>query len=252
MRRRIFIGNWKMHKTPHEAGRYVSDLWPLLRCTSTVDVILAPPFTALHTVASLIKDTTLGLAGQDVHWEPSGSFTGEVSATMLYDSGCQAVIIGHSERRRMFYEDDTAINRKVKASLSHGLTAIMCVGETREERDDGRTSEIISRQLFQGLAGIETLDHTQLILAYEPAWAIGTGTSATPTQASEVHAELRQHLETLFTTSIGESIRVIYGGSITKDNIQNLLAVPHIDGGLVGRACLDPREFAMIVNAVGC
>lgn len=249
MRRRVLIGNWKMHKTAGEAGTYVSEFLPLIQSVTTVDIILAPPFTALHVVAASIKDTAIGLAGQDVHWDSQGAFTGEVSPAMLCDSGCQSVIIGHSERRQMFHEDDNAVNRKVKAAIAHHLTAIMCVGETREERDNGKTSDVLSRQLKEGLAGIDTIDDIQLILAYEPIWAIGSGTPATPTQASKVHAELRTHLETLFTPSTAASIRIVYGGSITTENIQALLAMPHVDGGLVGGACLDPGNFARIVSS---
>ena len=249
MRRRVLIGNWKMHKTAGEARTYVSDFLPLVQNTSSVDIILAPPFTALHVVAASIKDTAIGLAGQDIHWDSHGALTGEVSPAMLCDSGCQAVIIGHSERRQMFHEDDHAVNRKVQAAIAHHLTAIMCVGETREERDTGKTSDVLSRQLKAGLAGIDAIDDTQLILAYEPIWAIGSGTPATPTQANEVHAELRAHLGTLFTTATAESVRIVYGGSITTENIQALLAMPHVDGGLVGGACLDPGNFATIASS---
>ncbi len=202
MRRRVLIGNWKMHKTAGEAGTYVREFLPLIQNVASVDVILAPPFTALHVVAASIKDTSIGLAGQDVHWDPQGALTGEVSPAMLRDSGCQSVIIGHSERRQMFHENDNTVNRKVKASIAHHLTAVMCVGETREERDHGKTSDVLSHQLMEGLAGIDTIDDTQLVLAYEPNWAIGSGTPATPIQANEVHAELREHLGKLFTTAI--------------------------------------------------
>jgi len=249
MRRRALIGNWKMHKTADEAGTYIREFLPLIQNIASVDVILAPPFTALHVVEALVKDTSIGLAGQDVHWDSQGALTGEVSPAMLYDSGCQSVIIGHSERRQMFHEDDNAVNRKVKAAIAHHLTAIMCVGETREERDNGKTSDVLTRQLLAGLAGIDAIDDTQLVLAYEPIWAIGSGTPATPTQANEVHAELREHLGTLFTTAIAKSIRIVYGGSITTENIQALLATPHVDGGLVGGACLDPSNFARIVSS---
>ncbi len=249
MRQRVLIGNWKMHKTAGEAGTYVSKFFPLLQSAPTVDIILAPPFTILHVVAALIKDTAIGLAGQDVHWDSQGALTGEISPAMLCDSGCQSVIIGHSERRQMFHEDDHVVNRKVKAAIAHHLTAILCVGETRDERDNGETSTVLSQQLRTGLAGIDSIDDTQLILAYEPIWAIGSGTPATPAQANEVHAELRTHLKTLFTASIAESIRIVYGGSITTENIQPLLAMPHVDGGLVGGACLNPVNFARIVNS---
>lgn len=249
MRRRVLIGNWKMHKTAAEAGTYVSEFSLLIRDVTTVDIILAPPFTALRVVADSVRDTAIGLAGQDVHWDPQGAFTGEVSPTMLNDSGCQSVIIGHSERRHLFHENDHTVNQKVKAAMAHQLTAVMCIGETREERESGKTSDVISRQLAAGLAGIDAIDTTQLILAYEPVWAIGSGTSATPTQADEVHGELREHLGRQFTTSIAGSIRIIYGGSITTENIQALLAMPHIDGGLVGGACLDPGIFARMIHS---
>ena len=249
MRRRVLIGNWKMHKTAGEASRYIRDFLPLTQNIASIDIILAPPFTALHVVAESIKDTTIGLAGQNMHWNSHGAFTGEVSPAMLCDNGCQSVIIGHSERRQTFHEDDNTINRKVKAAIAHHLTAIMCVGETREERDTGKTSDVLSRQLAAGLAGIGTIDAKQLIIAYEPIWAIGSGTPATPTQASKVHIKLREHLGTLFTTSTAESIQIIYGGSITAENIQSLLAMPHVDGGLVGGACLDPHNFGTIVSS---
>ena len=249
MRRRVLIGNWKMHKTAEEAGTYVSEFLPLIQRVASIDVILAPAFTALHVVAASVKNTTIGLAGQNMHWDSQGAFTGEISPAMLCGSGCQAVIVGHSERRQMFHEDNHVVNRKVKAAIAHHLTAIMCVGETREERDAGQTSDILTRQLEAGLTGIDTMHDTQLILAYEPLWAIGSGTPATPTQANEVHTALRKHLGRLFTPSIAESIRIVYGGSITTENIQALLAMPHVDGGLVGGACLDPSNFARIVNS---
>tara|TARA_B100000315_G_C14577695_1_gene588768 strand:+ start:1487 stop:2212 length:726 start_codon:yes stop_codon:yes gene_type:complete len=237
-----------MHKPAREARAYVNEFLPLIQHISNVDIILAPPFTSLHVVKEAIKDTTIGLASQNMHWNPHGAFTGEISPAMLCDSGCQAAIIGHSERRQLSHEDDNKVNRKVKAAIAHHLTAIMCVGETQKDRDAGKTSDVLSHQLIEGLSGIDTIDTTQLILAYEPIWAIGSGTPATPTQANRVHAELRKLLGTLFPASTTESIRIIYGGSITAENIQPLLAMPHIDGGLVGGACLNPQNFATIVD----
>ncbi len=249
MRKPILIGNWKMHKTIEQARAYAGTLIPLISKISATDIVLAPPFTALSVVAESIKTTPIGLAGQDVHWEPHGAFTGAISPIMLADHGCQAVIIGHSERRRIFYEDNTAIRQKIKAALEHNLTAILCLGETQEERDTGKTSNVLSHQLESALDGTNLINPTQLIIAYEPIWAIGCGTPATPSQANDAHEHLRKHLSSLLCPVDAESIRIIYGGSITAENINALMSMPHVDGGLVGGACLDPANFAIIVNS---
>jgi triosephosphate isomerase len=245
---RLIVGNWKMHKTASEAVVFVRELTALLSPPQAVEVVLAPPFTALTAVSqSLGMPPRFGLGAQNLFWEDKGPFTGEISAPMLTDLGCQYVIIGHSERRQHLGETDDWVNRKVKAALRHGLRPILCVGESLAQREGGQTEAVVTSQLQHGLAGISAQDGRALVVAYEPVWAIGTGRAAIPEQAVQVHRRLRASLEQQWGPETGPAVRILYGGSVTPDNAKGFLTRPEIDGALVGGACLDPRSFATIV-----
>jgi triosephosphate isomerase len=247
-RRPIIAGNWKMNKTTAEARDLATRLAPLVSGAKDREIVLAPAFTALQTVAGAIKGTNMSLAAQNLHWEEKGAYTGEISAEMLLDLGCKYVIIGHSERRQCFGETDEGVNRKVKQALKKGLLPIMCVGETLAEREAGRLNEVISRQVTAGLKDVAAEDMKKAVIAYEPVWAIGTGKTATPEQAQEVHALIRQKVKALYSAEIAEGLRIQYGGSVTPDNVSALMAKPDIDGALVGGASLKPESFAALVN----
>jgi len=244
----IIAGNWKMNMTATQARELTSKLIPLVANVKDRDIVLSPPFTSIAAVAETIKGTNIGLAAQNLHWEDKGAFTGEISADMLLDSGCKYVIIGHSERRQYFGETEETVNRKVKQALKKGLLPILCVGETLAEREAGRLNEIISRQVTGGLKDISTDDMKKVVIAYEPVWAIGTGKTATPEQANEVHALIRQKVKALYSTDIAEGLRIQYGGSVTPENVSTLMAMPDIDGALVGGASLKPESFAALVR----
>ncbi len=247
-RKPIIAGNWKMNKTTAEARDLASKLAPLVAAVKDREIVLAPTFTALQTVGEAIRGTNMTLAAQNLHWEDKGAFTGEISAEMLLDLGCRYVIIGHSERRQYFGETDETVNRKVKQALKKGLFPIMCVGETLAEREAGKLNEIISRQVTGGLKDLTAEDMKKVVIAYEPVWAIGTGKTATPDQANEVHALIRQKVKSLYNAEIAEGLRIQYGGSVTPDNVSTLMAMPDIDGALVGGASLKPESFAALVN----
>jgi triosephosphate isomerase len=247
-RKPIIAGNWKMNKTTAEARDLAAGLAPLVAGAKDREIVLAPAFTALQAVAGAIKGTNMSLAAQNLHWEEKGAYTGEISAEMLLELGCKYVIIGHSERRQYFGETDEGVNRKVKQALKKGLLPIMCVGETLAEREAGRLNEIINRQVTGGLKDVSVDDMKKVVIAYEPVWAIGTGKTATPEQAQEVHALIRQKVKTLYSAEIAEGLRIQYGGSVTPDNVSALMAKPDIDGALVGGASLKPESFAALVN----
>ncbi len=247
-RRPILAGNWKMNMTATQARDLASKLIPLVSVVKDRDVVLGPPFTSISAVAESIKGTNIGLAAQNLHWEDKGAFTGEISADMLLDSGCKYVIIGHSERRQYFGETDETVNKKVKQALRKGLLPIMCVGETLTEREAGKLNEIISRQITGGLKDVTAADMKKVVIAYEPVWAIGTGKTATPDQANEVHALIRGKVRSLYDPEIAEGLRIQYGGSVTPENVSQLMAKPDIDGALVGGASLKPESFAALVN----
>lgn len=247
-RRPILAGNWKMNMTATQARDLASKLIPLVSSVKDRDIVLGPPFTSLAAVAEVIKGTNIGLSAQNLHWEEKGAFTGEISADMLLDSGCKYVIIGHSERRQYFGETDETVNKKVKQALKKGLLPILCVGETLAEREAGKLNEIINRQVTGGLKDIPAGDMQKVVIAYEPVWAIGTGKTATPEQANEVHALIRQKAKALYSADIAEGLRIQYGGSVTPDNVSTLMAMPDIDGALVGGASLKPESFAALVN----
>ena len=247
-RKPIIAGNWKMNMTATQARDLAEKLVPLVSGVKDRDIVLGPPFTALSAVAETIKGTNIGLAAQNLHGEDKGAFTGEISAEMLLDLGCRYVIIGHSERRQYFGETDESVNKKIKQALKKGLLPILCVGETLAEREAGRLNEIISRQVTGGLKDISTDDMKKVVIAYEPVWAIGTGKTATPEQANEVHALIRQKVKALYSTDIAEGLRIQYGGSVTPENVSTLMAMPDIDGALVGGASLKPESFAALVR----
>jgi triosephosphate isomerase (TIM) len=249
MRIPVIAGNWKMHKNTEEARALARGIKAGAASVSHCQVVLAPPFTALSAVASEIKGSKLILSSQNVHWEPKGAFTGEVSIPMLEEVGCGMVIVGHSERRQYFGETDETVNRRVKAILkSASLQAIACIGETLDQREAGIYHQIISQQLAGGLDGLTHQDLLRIILAYEPVWAIGTGRTASPEIAQEVHQAIRGWLSQRFGNEAAQAVRVLYGGSVKPDNIDDLMRQPDIDGALVGGACLEADSFLRIIH----
>jgi triosephosphate isomerase len=248
LRRALIIGNWKMHKTVAQAVEYARELSGGFAARADRDVAIAPPFTALHALSAILKDTPIALCAQDVHWEQEGAFTGEVSASMLLDAGCRYVLVGHSERRSFFGESNDDVNRKARAALRVGLSPVLCVGETLDEREAGQTLSIIRRQLKEGLNNISADDIRRSIIAYEPVWAIGTGKTATPEQAEEIHDFIRQFIERICGKELATGIRVIYGGSVNPENTGSLMKQKDIDGVLVGGASLDAGSFRKIID----
>ena len=249
-RRYLIAANWKMHKTLTEARTLAREVRRGLTWGLKAEVALAPPFTALAAVAEELADSDIRLAAQDTFWERKGAYTGAISPVMLHDVGCRYVIIGHSERRQFFGDTDRTVNRKLKAALEVGLCPICCIGETLEERQANQTLARVGKQLEEGLAGLVPLTGAQLVLAYEPVWAIGTGLTATPQQAQEVQAFIRSLLRELLGAA-AEDVRILYGGSVTPDNAAALLAEPDIDGALVGGASLKAPSFLGIISAAG-
>ena len=249
MRKPLIVGNWKMNKTASEATAFIRDLQERLPESNNADVVLAPPFTALESARRALGPSSwISLGAQNVHWETHGAFTGEVSAPMLRDLGCSYVIVGHSERRALFGERDENIQKKVLAALRYGLSPILCVGESLAEREAGRTESVVTAQLTGSLAGLTTEDLATVTVAYEPVWAIGTGRAATTEMAVTVHRSIRLFVEAGWNSEIASAIRVLYGGSVTPQNIESLLVSDTIDGALVGGACLDPDSFATLVR----
>jgi len=243
-RRKFICGNWKMHKTSAEAVQLVRELRDRLKTQAQVAV--APPFTALQAVKQALQGSDIQLFAQNCHHEKQGAFTGEVSAPMLVELGCDGVILGHSERRQYFGETDEGVNRKLRAALEAKLHPIVCVGETLQEREAGRTWEVVSRQVRGAFAGLQGDAIGRSTVAYEPVWAIGTGKVATTAQAQEVHGQIRGLLRELAGAPVADAVRIQYGGSVKASNIVELMAQPDIDGALVGGASLDPDEFARI------
>lgn len=248
MRTPVIAGNWKLFKTIGESVDLVEKLKPLVDKTRDVEIVVAPVFTALSRVSDAAADTNINLAAQDCFWEEEGAFTGEVAPKLLKDAGCSHVIIGHSERRQYFGETDTTVNKKVKAAISAGLKAIVCVGETLEERESARTFPVIESQVQNSLAGLLAETVAGLVIAYEPVWAIGTGKTASDEQAQEVHVFIRGLILRLFGQGAADAVRILYGGSVKPDNIKGLMAQPDIDGALVGGASLKADSFAAIAN----
>jgi triosephosphate isomerase (TIM) len=248
MRRPFICANWKMHKTVHDTVFYIKELRGLLKDVRTVDIVVAPPFTSVHAASEAARGTNLEIAAQDLYWEREGAFTGEVSAAMLRDAGAEYVIIGHSERRAFFAETDLTVNRKLAAAITNELGPIVCIGESLDERLSERTLPVLDRQLQQGLDGFTAEQLRDLVLAYEPVWAIGTGHTATPAQAQEVHAHIRGRLRQWFGVETAERCRIIYGGSVKPDNTRDLVGQPDVDGALVGGASLEIKSFAEIIR----
>jgi len=248
MRTPLIAGNWKMFKTVHEAVVFVKELRVLVKDVTDVEIVVAPPFTAIHAVVEAARNSNVGVAAQDMHWEREGAFTGEVSAAMIAEAGAEYVIIGHSERRRLFGETDVIVNRKTAAAITAGLTPIVCVGETLEERERSETLAILDRQIKDGLDKVTGEQLAELVVAYEPVWAIGTGKTATAAQAGEAHAHIRTRLRQWFGAEAADQCRVLYGGSVKPDNIRQLIAEPDVDGALVGGASLDLKSFSEIVT----
>ena len=249
MRTPFIAGNWKMHKTVAETVRYVKELRGLVKDMTGVEIVVAPPFTALHAAGEAARNSNVGVAAQDLHWEREGAFTGEISAAMIAETGAEYVIIGHSERRTLFGETDASVNRKIAVAFAGGLTPIVCIGETPNQRDRNETFSVLDRQIRDGLDGVTSEQLVQLVVAYEPVWAIGTGRNATPAQAAEAHGHIRKRLQQWFGVQPSELCRVIYGGSVKPENARELMSQPDVDGALVGSASLDPRSFAQIVQA---
>ena len=247
MRTPFIAANWKMHKTVHETVVFIKEFRSLVKDVEGVEIVVAPPFTALHAAAEAARNSNVGIAAQDAHWEREGAFTGAVSVGMVKEAGADYVIVGHSERRRLFHETDDTVNRKLLAVLAAHLTPIVCIGETLEERDAGQTLAVLDRQLNAGLDGLSGDQVASLVLAYEPVWAIGTGRNATPQQAGEAHAHIRSRLRQGFGGHAADQCHVIYGGSVKPDNIHELIVLPDVDGALVGGASLDVSGFTEIV-----
>ena len=248
MRIPFIAANWKMFKTVHEAVVFVKEFRGMVKDFVDVEIVVAPPFTALHNVAEAARNTNVGVAAQNLHWEREGAFTGEISATMLQEAGADYVIIGHSERRKLFHETDETVNRKLVAALAAKLCPIVCIGETLEEREADQTLAVLDRQVKQGLDGLTGDQVGSLVLAYEPVWAIGTGRNATPEQAGEAHAHIRTRIRQWFGGPAADHCHVIYGGSVKPDNIHSLIVHPDVDGALVGGASLDVNGFLQIVS----
>lgn len=249
MRTPFVAANWKMHKTVDEAIEYARSFLPLVEAASDVDIVLAPSFLALPALVDATASSRVGVAAQNVSAEPQGAFTGEVSLRMLGASGVTQVIIGHSERRQLYGETDTGVNAKTLATLEAGLSPIVCVGETLEERESDRTFDVLDRQIGAGLAGLTSEQVAGLVVAYEPVWAIGTGRVATPAQADAVHRHIRKQLASQFAEASASACRIIYGGSVKPGNAAELMALDDVDGALVGGAGLEPTSFAEIVAA---
>jgi len=249
MRQPFIAGNWKMFKTVHESVVHVKELRALVKDVEGVDIVVAPPATALHAAAEAARNSNIAIAGQNCHWEREGAFTGEVSAAMVREAGAEYVILGHSERRTLFGETDLEVHKKLRAALTAGLVPIVCIGETLDQRDRQQTLAVLDQQIQRGLDGATADEVAALVVAYEPVWAIGTGRNATPEQAGEAHAHIRQRLRSWFGAEAAERCRVIYGGSVKPGNIASLMALPDVDGALVGGASLDVAGFGQIVTA---
>jgi triosephosphate isomerase len=244
----LIAGNWKMNKTVAEALRLVEEMIPSLQAVAGVEKLLCPPATSLMPLSAILDGKGIALGAQNLYWEKEGAYTGELSAAMVAEF-CQYVIIGHSERRALFGENDQQVQRKVQAALAAGLRPVLCVGETLEENEAGRAAEVVSGQLRAALDGVQLNSADALVIAYEPVWAIGTGRNATPEQAQEAHTFIRHSLRDMANDTTAERVRIQYGGSVKPENARELMSQTDIDGALVGGASLDPRSFAQIVKA---
>lgn len=244
----LIAGNWKMYKTGAEAEETARLLVELVAGATGREIMIAPPFTALAPVAEILRDSAVLLGAQNLYWEVEGAYTGEISPAMLLAAGCSHAIIGHSERRQFFGETDQTVNRRIGAALENKLIPVFCIGESEEERESNKTFSILDKQVIKGLEGFSLNDLETMVLAYEPVWAIGTGKTATSDQAQEVHQFLRSLIEKSFGNALAKSIRILYGGSVKPTNISELMAMPDIDGALVGGASLSAETFSQIAN----
>ncbi len=244
----LIAGNWKMNKTVEEAVSIVGELKSKVADIHDREVLVCPPYVSLVVMKELLKNSKIKLGAQNMYYEKSGAFTGEISASMLKSAGCEYVIIGHSERRQLFGETNESVNKKMAAALANGLIPIVCVGETLEQRENNETFQVIEKQLKVGLAGLNQQDSSGIVIAYEPVWAIGTGKTATPQQAEEVHKFIRDTYSSMYGSESAESVRILYGGSVKSDNVSDIIKQPDIDGALVGGASLKADEFSKIAR----
>jgi len=247
-RKKLMAANWKMCKTPQQAQEFLRAFLPIVEGHTRDEIAICPPFVCLPAVVEALAGQSIGVGAQNLYWEKEGAYTGEVSAGMLVAVGCTHVIIGHSERRQYFGETDDTVNRKLKAALAAGLTPILCVGEVLQERESGKTEDVLCRQCQRGLSGISGEEARRLVIAYEPVWAIGTGKTATPQTASEAHVVVRAEAAKFLGKPVADHMRILYGGSVKPENAKALMSEPEIDGALVGGASLDPKSFAAIVK----
>lgn len=250
MRTPLIAGNWKMYKTSSEAVALAREIWAQRKASGEVDVLLAPPFTSIHAVEDVLRGSALLLGAQNMHWEKEGAFTGEVSPAMIKDSGCTHVILGHSERRQLFGETDANVAKKARAAHDHELVPVVCVGETLEERDGGKTEAVVERQVKAALADLKPEEVVESVIAYEPVWAIGTGVAATAQDAQDACALIRREIAALKGPAIAEAVRILYGGSVSPANVAELVGQPDVDGGLVGGASLQADSFIAMVRAI--
>jgi triosephosphate isomerase len=248
MRTPIIAGNWKMYKTVADAVKYVKEFRVMVKDITDVEIVIAPAFTAVHACAEAARNSNVVISAQDLYWEREGAFTGQISGTMIREAGAEYVIVGHSERRTLFGETDTSVNQKTVAAFAAGLTPIVCIGETLDQRDRNETLAVLDRQITKGLEGLTGEQLALLVIAYEPVWAIGTGRTATPAQAGEAHTHIRQRLVQWFGAEPAERCHVIYGGSVKPENAKELVSQPDVDGALVGGASLDVKAFFDIVS----
>jgi triosephosphate isomerase len=248
MRRRVIAGNWKMYKTIAETRAFFSAFTPLIAKSTHCDIVVAPPYTAISAAAEAANSTNIAIAGQNVSWSKEGAFTGEISAPMLVEAGCRYVIVGHSERRKLFRETDDNVAKKSLMALGAGLIPIVCLGESDEERTHGLEQEVLRRQFTGGPGALTPDEFSRILIAYEPVWAIGTGKVATPEIAAAAHKFIRQCAAEQFSPAHAATLRILYGGSVKPDNVKGLMAQQELDGALVGGASLDPKSFAAIVN----
>ncbi len=249
MRTPLIAGNWKMFKGVADAVAFAKEFRALAKDFTEAELVIAPPFTAIHAVADALRNSGIATAGQDCYWEKDGAYTGAVSAVMVKEAGAELVILGHSERRRVFGDSDADVTRKIHAAYAAGLSPIACIGETLEEREGGRTFEVLDTQLRAAIDGVAPEQFATMVIAYEPVWAIGTGRNATPEQAQQAHAHVRSRLRAWLGAGAADKCQILYGGSVKPDNAQAILQQPDVDGALVGGASLDPQGFFKIASA---